>query len=155
MYVSRHVFFGAIFSLFLFLVFPKIEVVEASIVFLSSVLIDVDHYIYYVYKKKDWSLKRAYRWFMETEKKFKHFKGKQMRQFYDSICIFHGIEIIIFLLIWALAFKIFLFIIIGCLFHFFIDWIDLYYRDYDKDKIISLVYSIQRAKNKKFVEEYK
>ena len=70
MYTKHHVFLGVIFSFILFLIFPKIGLIGFSLIILSTIFIDVDHYVYYIYKKKDWSLRNAYNWFIKAEKIF-------------------------------------------------------------------------------------
>ena len=50
-----HLFLGFFFALTLFLVFPEIEIAGFLIIFFSTFLMDIDHYIYYVFKKRDFS----------------------------------------------------------------------------------------------------
>src|SRR3989339_573627 len=49
--------------------FFDFSLIAGAIVLLSSVLIDIDHYFYYVHKKNDWGLKNSYNWFVEHTKK--------------------------------------------------------------------------------------
>ena len=67
--------------------------------FASSVLIDFDHYLYYLYEKKDFSLKRAYNWHKTTIKKFHDMSGEERKKHRYFILIFHGVEILGILLI--------------------------------------------------------
>ena len=67
---KQHLFYGAIFALALFLIFPEIGLIGGLLIFFSTVLIDFDHYIYYVIKKKDLSLKNAYNSYLLMWKKF-------------------------------------------------------------------------------------
>ena len=53
MYPKHHILLGFIFSVFVFILFPKIGILGVSIIFLSSFLIDVDHYIGYAIRKRD------------------------------------------------------------------------------------------------------
>ena len=69
MYPTQHLLLGIIFSLVLLFLFPQIGFLGASIIILSTVLIDVDHYVYYVYKKKDLSLKNSYNWIIKKGNK--------------------------------------------------------------------------------------
>ena len=66
-----HIIVGGIISILLYLLFP-ITILEVSLIFLSSFLIDFDHYLLYVVNKKDFSLKKSFRWFIDNQKKFKH-----------------------------------------------------------------------------------
>ena len=65
-----HVPFGFIFAGIIWILFPIISFNGLLIIFLSSFLIDVDHYTYFVYKKHDFSLKNAYVFATEMDKKF-------------------------------------------------------------------------------------
>ncbi|MDP2673070.1 MAG: hypothetical protein Q8O84_04625, partial [Nanoarchaeota archaeon] len=55
-----HVLFGFLFSLILFLIFPFIGLSGFLIIFISSVLIDIDHYLFYVFKNRIFSINKAY-----------------------------------------------------------------------------------------------
>ena len=124
MYVSRHVIFGAIFSLILFWIYPEIGILNTSIVFLTSVLIDADHYLYYVYKKKDWSLKNAYSWYIELSKKIMSLSRKERNKLYLGVYIFHGIEVLFVLfLLGLIVHNIFIFAFIGVGFHMVLDMV--------------------------------
>ena len=122
MYPKQHIIFGLFFSLILFLLFPKIGFFGAVVIFASSVLIDVDHYIYYVFKKKDFSLKRAYIWNVEISKKFCHLSKEQRKKFHKPFHFFHGIEILIVLFFLGIIYSFFFFILIGFSFHLILDF---------------------------------
>src|SRR3989339_195237 len=64
----KHFILGLIFSGIL-VYFFDFSLIAGAIVLLSSVLIDIDHYFYYVHKKNDWGLKNSYNWFVEPTKK--------------------------------------------------------------------------------------
>ncbi|MBU3940387.1 MAG: hypothetical protein KKH88_00465 [Nanoarchaeota archaeon] len=108
MLLKYHFVFTLIFCIILF---PFIQW-WAIIVFFSGFLIDIDHYIYYILKKRDFSLKKAY----ECEKK--HF-GK------DRLHIFHTIEFYILIFSLAIFHPFFFFILIGISFHQIIDIVDV------------------------------
>ncbi len=117
-----HFFTGLIFSIILFLIFPEVDLIAASLIFLSSFLIDVDHYLYYIYIKKDVSLKKAYQWFIEKHHKYKNSSIEERDKFPSRPLIFHGIEIIILLFILGFfVSKYFYFILIGVSLHLFFD----------------------------------
>ena len=117
----NHFFLGLIFSLILvnFFNFPLIA---GIIILLSSVLIDVDHYLYYVYKKKDWNLKKAYEWFLGGRKKFTELSRKQRNEFCHGFAFLHGVEMLILLFVLGRFLSAyFYFILIGFSFHLFLD----------------------------------
>lgn len=155
-----HIAFGAIASIIIFIIFPKIGISGALIILLSSFLIDFDHYLYYVYKKRKLGLKGAYHWYSKKCELFKNLKKEEKEKIYTGLCCFHGIESLLILLF--LSFLCYFFfpkylifsilVLFGFIFHQFLDAIDLYIKDYRFDKIISWVYSARNSKNKKLLQ---
>lgn len=131
-----HFVLGIIFSVALFLIFPSITLIEAGIIFLSTFFIDVDHYIYYFFKKKDTSLKNAINHFMEERRKVFQMKKNERKKFYSGFCFLHGIEIVIILFLLGIFLsKYFLFAAIGIMFHLFLDITEEIYLGGRLDKI--------------------
>ncbi|MCK5043455.1 hypothetical protein KAR52_00445 [Candidatus Pacearchaeota archaeon] len=119
---KQHLIFGIIFSAILLIIFPKIGWIGFFIIILSTVLIDVDHYLYFVYKKKNLNLKNAFNWFIENGKKFSSLPKIERDKFYLGFCVLHGIEILFILFILGMFIsKYFLFILVGFSFHLFLD----------------------------------
>ena len=145
---SKHFIFGLIFAGFLYLIFPKIGLIGFLIILSSTVLIDVDHYLYYVYKKKDLSLKNAYKWFIKKRKKFLCLPKNQRNKFYRGFYFLHGIEVLIILFFLIFFSKYFFFIFIGFAFHLLLDSVDqtIYWDRIDK---FSLVYDFFKFKKLK------
>jgi len=54
---KAHIFYGAIFSIILYLI--GLSAIESILTFLASFLIDFDHYLRYVLKKKRFQLKKC------------------------------------------------------------------------------------------------
>ena len=123
----KHTLFGLIFSLILFALFPKISFFGFILIFASSVFIDIDHYIYYVYRKKDFNLKNSFNWFLETGKEHLSFSEQDRKKFYHGIYFLHGLDAIIILIILFLYSKLilFLFVLTGFVFHQSLDSIEL------------------------------
>jgi hypothetical protein len=122
MYPLKHFFLGLIFSIILFLIFPNIGIIGSITILASSVLIDVDHYLYYIYKKKDFNLRNAYYWHIKNSKKFLALSLEKRKKTYSSYCFFHGIEILIILSLLGIFYnKYFLFVLIGFSFHLLLD----------------------------------
>ena len=86
---DKHLFYGLIFSFLLLLLFPSIGDIGFFIIFISTVLIDVDHFLYYVFRKKDLNLKRAILWYMDNWQKFSLFSPEQKKEVYGGLYIFH------------------------------------------------------------------
>lgn len=112
MFPKWHILFGAIFALGLHY-FYNIGILNSIVVFFASVLIDVDHYIYYAIRKNIWNLSKTYREHKTLPKNHK-----------PMLHIFHTSEFLVLILIFSLFNQIFLFIFIGLLFHSIIDIID-------------------------------
>ena len=112
-----HVLFSFLFSAGLFFFFPRITLLGAIVIFMGAVLIDVDHYLYYVFKKKDLSLRRAYRFFIMQL----HVARKHKEHYQSPLCIFHTVEALILMTVLALYSKIWLYVLVGSLLHFVLD----------------------------------
>lgn len=121
MLVHKHVIINLIISLILLFFIQPIYVL---IIFLSSVLIDVDHYFYYIFKRKRFSLKSAYNWNLIEGRKFKELSLKERKKHQYFIFILHSIELLLILLILS-RFSIFFFLIfIGFSIHLLEDSIE-------------------------------
>ena len=146
-----HIILGFLFSLILWIIFPSISILGALIIFFSSFLIDVDHYLFYVFKNKIFSIKKAYNYFFELRKKAmtKSLKEKRIKIANPLMYLFHGIEVL--LILFLLGFfinKIFLFIFIGFNFHLFLDIVEQIYYGFRISKI-SLIFDFVKKINEK------
>lgn len=144
MFVSRHIFFGIILSILLILFFPTLSLFSIAIIFLSSVLIDMDHYFYFIFLKKNLSLKKAYQWYIERWKNFNSLSKSERKKIYSGFFMFHGIEILILLFfLGKFVSGFFLFVLIGFSFHMLLDIPDEIAKKGTVDKI-SLFYNYYR-----------
>jgi len=141
-----HLLFALIFALILFYLFPQITWLGFAIILFSSFLIDVDHYLFYVWKEKDISLKNAFKWFhfrlIEIRLLPRHQRKKKAKQRKEIPCIFHGIEAIIILILLSFFSKIFLYILIGFIFHQLLDFIYIVWGGFPLAHIGSQIYNI-------------
>lgn len=128
---KTHIILSVLFVLIIF--FLKIvNWWQGLIVFAAAVLIDVDHWLLYVKKKKDFSVKRAYKWF------YQFYINKTRKVF---LFIFHTIESFIVVIILSIFFPIFLYVLIGMSFHILLDFLQAYDEDF-YGKRWSLIYSL-------------
>ena len=147
---KTHIIMGGIASIILFLLFPHFfTLFYAFIVFLSSVLIDFDHYIYYAVKKKDLSLAKAYKWFVSKSDIWKNLSQNERKEYKKDILIFHGFECWLLLILLIYISPLFLFILIGIFIHMLFDFIDLYIHRYSPGHKVSQIYTHIRNKKKK------
>lgn len=136
MFPSQHFLIGIVFVTLLYLAFPSIGIDGAIIVLASSVLIDVDHYLYYVYEKGSWNLAKAYRWFRINHSYWLKLSREERNKHKGIVFFLHGIETqIIWLLLGLFVNKYFLFVFYGFIFHLFLDLV--YARRY-QDRIDKL-----------------
>ena len=110
MFPSKHLILGTIFSAILLFLFPQIGFIGFLLIILSTFFIDFDHYLLYVYKEKDLSLRNAYRWFVKGFKKRIALSKTEKTKYKYEILIFHGIEFWIILAFLALLHNFFLYI---------------------------------------------
>lgn len=146
MFPTQHILLGAVFVAVLLIFFPSFGLFGASIIFLTSFLIDVDHYLYYVHKKKNWNLINAYNWFSERTKQILSLPKEKRKVYSEVFFLFHGFEVLLVLLL--LGFFIsnfFFFILIGFLFHLFLDIFYELSLGFRVQKI-SLIYNLYKVK---------
>jgi prepilin signal peptidase PulO-like enzyme (type II secretory pathway) len=147
----KHLILGIVLATILFIIFPEISLVPAVIIVASTVLIDIDHYLYYVYKKDDKSLIRAYKWYTRSIKKTRKLPRKQKKEISFGFHFLHGIETILLLYVLYFYFSpIFLYILIGVFFHWGLDLIDEII-GFGKLEKISIIYGLIRHKKLKFI----
>jgi len=149
MYPKHHIILGAIFAAALYFIFPSIGILNAAIVFLSSFLIDVDHYIYYRYKTGNWNLKKAYDWFIQNSKKVYKMPRKERNNCYTGFCALHGMEILVLLYLLSYIWNFAIFIFVGFAFHLLLDYI---YQPTYQDRMdkFSVIYDYLKFKKLKF-----
>lgn len=118
------------------------------IIFLSSFLIDVDHYLYYVYKKRDWGLKNSYKYFMKKRDKVLFLSRRERKKVYSGFYFLHGFESLVILFLLSFISKYFLYILIGFGFHLAVDIIETV-RIKDRVEKISAIYDYLKFKKLK------
>lgn len=100
-----HILLGIMFTCIIYW-FVSINIFQASLIFLASILIDFDHYIWYVQRKKDFSLKNAYN--------FLNGLGGNGKKF---ILFLHTIEFHILIGVLIFIWTGFFYVLIGMIFH--------------------------------------
>lgn len=139
MFPKAHILLGFVFTLVLFLLFPNLSLIQLSIVFLSSFLIDFDHYLYYCFVKKSINPFKAYRWFVERTYYVMRLSREERNKHKGVFLLFHGLEFFLVLTIFGkFVHPYFYFILIGVLFHIFLDLIyqRVHHDRWDKVSII-------------------
>ena len=101
-----HLILGLIFSSLLYWLL-SLTIFQTILVLLSSILIDVDHYLWYANRKKDISLKNSYFYLKKLSEKLKK----------PIIMLFHTIEFHILIGLLSFIWIGFFYILIGMIFH--------------------------------------
>ncbi|MBS3145457.1 hypothetical protein J4414_01510 [Candidatus Woesearchaeota archaeon] len=99
----------------------------------SAVLIDVDHYIHYVFKFKKFNLKKAYNYYLNRDNNKKREK---------LLFVFHTWEVLSIILILGFFFQIFWLIFLGFFIHVLEDIYDYYTRVKIYSRRISLFFDM-------------
>ena len=97
---------------------PVLSGGELVLFAVGGVLIDVDHYLLYIERRRSLSVPGMFRYFRELQ-------PIQSTIPYIGLCIFHTIDFFILLGLLAIWYPCFWYLLAGCLFHFCIDLFDL------------------------------
>lgn len=145
---KKHIILGLIFSLTLIFLFPAIGWKGFGVIFLSSVFIDIDHYLYFIFKKKDINLMNSYNWFIKKRKEFFSVSREQRNKTIPMLFVFHGIEVLLIVFVLSFFSRIFFFIFLGFSFHLLVDSIiqTTYWNRIDK---VSLIYDFLKCRKLK------
>lgn len=135
-----HILLGAIFSILIYFLF-HITIFQAILIFLASFLIDFDHYLFSIKRTNSLNLKKAYYWHKSIPKNHK-----------PIMHIFHTIEFMIVVAILSFFFNLFLYILIGMLFHSILDIISMIYNKNFNCREFSFIRYLLKDKNYYFNE---
>jgi hypothetical protein len=142
-----HIITGFIASvIFLYLGFPPLAAIT---IFITSFLIDIDHYFIYIYKTKKFDLRDAYHFCVNLGRKWRKLSYKQKREHKMTIMIFHGIEFWLLLFLLSFLHPFFLWVLIGVLVHIVIDLQDLVNKELPLYSKLSQLYIWITNKKKK------
>jgi len=142
---KTHIIINLILSLILL---PFINPIYVLIFFLSSILIDVDHYLYYVFEKKRFSLKSAYNWYVLEKSRFHNLSLEEKKKHRYFIFIFHSLELLIILFIASLYIPILFFITLGFSIHLIEDMLVAIRYKYLNRKLFLTYSTYLHTKNK-------
>ena len=129
---KHHFYIGLTTSIIVYFISGPLN---AILFFFGSFFIDTDHYIAFVFKEKNWSLRKSYYYWKDE-----HYP-------YDELMVFHTIEVWLLILIVGLLIHPVLFILAGMLFHELFDIYDMNKRKlYDARAISLFAWSIRNFK---------
>jgi len=120
MFPRWHIFLGAIFTALIWIFIPTMPVLYLSLIFLSSFLIDFDHYANAVMKNKSPSLKKAFTYHRKLRQQEKIYLAEGIKKKSD-FHLFHTVEFHAVVGLLGLLWSGFFFIFIGMIFHSLLD----------------------------------
>ena len=124
---KTHIVLGAIFSAMAWLLFPQCAWYGIVLIFLSSFLIDFDHYMCAVRRNGSLSLGKALDYYDRLAKvEAEEFKRGIRRK--GDFHIFHTVEFHLLVLALGFVFTPFFFVLTGMTFHSLLDLIDMTYK---------------------------
>ena len=123
---NQHILYGLIVSFIIWYIFPSIQWYGALIIWLSSVLIDIDHYLFFVITRKDVNLKRAYLFFLDAHDELVVSQIKH--KIYDvPLCFLHTFEAVVVMTVLSFYYSTALYVFIGFIMHYILDaYVTLY-----------------------------
>ncbi|MEK6892757.1 MAG: hypothetical protein AABX07_01000 [Nanoarchaeota archaeon] len=124
-----HIFYGALFTLFLWIIAPTIKIIDLALIFLASFLIDIDHYLCAVFDTKKMSLKNALNYYEEIKIRTTEERRKGIRK-KGNFHLFHTIEFHVLIAMLGIFWLPFLYVFIGMVFHSLLDLFYMSKRDY-------------------------
>lgn len=137
MKIYQHIIFSIIFLLILYPFFSYYSFIP----FIASLLIDIDHYFYYIKTKKSLNIKSCYTFFGKFEK----YEGPII----FFLAIFHTYEFLIIMIILSFFNEILALITVGLIFHLILDYIETKMREKPAKKSKTLYHYLKLGEDKK------
>ena len=109
-----------LFSLILAMVLYPFFHWDALLVFAGGVLIDADHYLWYIYKYKKYNFFKCYRHFSS------HAEKRDFREDYGILLICHTIEFLLAAIVLSFYYEYALLFTFGLALHYLLDLIFLF-----------------------------
>lgn len=147
-----HILFGFVTS-YILVYFFNFTLFSGTIIFLSSWMIDGDHYLWYSIEMKNKNPINAIAWYKKAIPKWLKLSSKEKEQFRRGVFVFHGLLFWAILAILSFVHIIFLWILIGVAIHIIADLIDLHFRGEPLYNKIFPLYVTKRNKNKKRLKD--
>jgi hypothetical protein len=123
-----HVLIGLLVTILLKLT-TSIEPLLLLAFFLATFLIDIDHYFFFVLRKKNFDPFSSYNWFIEKEKEYLRIPFNERQRYKKPVMIFHGIEFWALLVLLSFASEVFIMIFWGIMVHMLADFACLFLKN--------------------------
>ena len=136
-----HFILGIFYAMLLYFLFDQIGLVAAFIIWIASwFIIDLDHPLRYVVITHDFHPRRFWQWSMKTTKRWKSLSKNRQKEYKLPLFMFHGIEVMLLLLLLSYYSIMFWYIFLGFIFHHMCDYLDLYHKEGNLFMKVSLLY---------------
>lgn len=109
-----------IFALFLAALLYPIFNWKVLFILAGGVLVDVDHYLWYIYKYKKFNIINSYKFYL------KNIEVNDYSNVYGILLIFHTIEFLLLMILLSFYIEFALIFTIGLVLHYLLDLIFLY-----------------------------
>lgn len=151
---KSHIVLGAVLAALITIVFD-LSILEGTIIYAASILIDIDHYFWYAKETKDKNPLNAIRWYVSHGSRWKEMPEKKRREYKRGAYIFHNwVCWTILIVLGYVVNPIFYLVLVGFAIHIVPDLIVLAYEGGPIMQKISMGYILKRNKGKKSIREY-
>ena len=147
-----HLIVGILVS-YILVQFFNFSLIAGAIVFLSSWLIDFDHYFWFGVELKNWNPIKAIEWRIKFVPKWNKLSLLEKNKFKRGVFIFHGLGFWLIIVVLSFYYNLFFWILLGVIIHMVADWIDLINKKEPLYNKIFPIYVIKRNKNKRSLKE--
>ncbi len=121
-----HIFFGAIFSLLIWIISPKTPLIYIALLFISIFIMDFDHYLCFFLRTKKLGLFHSFKYHKEMLKQAREEKKKGIKRKGD-FHLFHTVEFHILVGLLSISWNGFFYIFLGMVFHSLLDIYSILY----------------------------
>jgi hypothetical protein len=111
-----HILIGTVAS-FCLIQFFNFSLLSGIIIFLSSLIIDIDHYLWYIFEIKKYNPIESIKWYYKSRPKWFSLSLEKRNKFKSGIFIFHSIPFCIILTLLGFIHEFFWLILIGVAIH--------------------------------------
>jgi len=147
MYSDDHVIYGTGFAFSIWLIFPQIGTLGFVVTLLSTFLIDVDHYFYYIFYKRDLNPINACVWFDKKVKDYLATPVSERPAKEQGVFIFHSLEFLSVIFILGFFVPYVHFVLIGFVFHVILDMcFEIYHKVNFKRKLFFCWYFLEELR---------
>ena len=119
----KHIVLGFFFAVLLLFLYPQFSLLSIFTIFASSILVDIDHYLLFVSRKREFSLAKAFNYFLDLRKLSGIIKKEKKSK--SPVYIFHTLEFFIFLILLSIFIPQLIFVLVGLSFHYITDIIEM------------------------------